>query len=589
MLKVSDVQAVHPWRWVSGIVAVVVIGFVGYTGWLVWSAAHNLSAASNDATALKAAALSNDPGKVKSALADFTDHTHAARKRTDSSVWSLLTHTPGFGDDARGVRTVSRVGDGLAGNGLTELADAVGNINGVLPQAGAIDTAKVAALVKPVTDGKRALTDASNKLAAQDPSTYVGALKNRYRDLQSKVDDAADAMSVADRALQVLPPMLGADGPKNYLLIMQNNAEIRSSGGLPGAVGLLHAENGKISLVRETSGASFGEAPAPVLPLQPAEKKIYGENIGRYFLDANLTPDFSRSADLWKARWEQTQPEKVDGVLSLDTVTLSYLLKATGPITVDGVRLTSTNVVDELLSKVYSRLPDPAEEDLFFGKVSAAVFDKVANFSGSRQQLLTALHTAADQRRILVHSFDDKVQAKLTDTPVAGQLNPTSATKQPQVGVYLTDGTLSKMSYYLRYSAKVSSNSCTNGVQSMSGSLTLTSTAPADAKTSLPKYVTGTGLPDRSRGYQLVDVAVYTPAGGEAGKFADKDLDFSQYKSELDGRPVIGTWILLKPGETRQLKWTMTSADGQDGDVNVRVTPSVLPGSKSSIAHSACS
>ena len=579
----------HPWRWLSGIVGVLVAVVAAYAGWLLWHAAHDLEAASADASALKAAALDGDQAKVRQALARFTDHAHSAANTTDSPVWSLLTRLPAIGDDARGVRTVSRVSDDLARHGLTQLTGAVDEIDAVLPQDGGVDTARVRSLVQPVSDGYAALTRARAELDREDPSGYTTSLRLRYRDLQRKVDDATSAMAVADRTLQVLPQMLGSDRPQNYLLVMQNNAEIRATGGLPGAVALLHADHGKLSMVREVSGASFGEAPAPVLPLQPAEKTIFGENIGRYFLDANLTPDFSRAADLWKARWEQTQPEKVDGVISLDTVTLSYLLKATGPITVDGVRLSADNVVDELLSGTYARLPEPAQQDAFFGQVASAVFGKVTSYAGSKQGLLTALQRAATEHRILVHDFTADVQAKIAGTAVAGGLSSSDPTTDPQVGVYFADGTLSKMSYYLRYDARVSATSCTNGTQTLSGSLTLRSTAPVDAKTSLPAYVTGISLPKSSAGDMLVAVYVFAPLGGGASKFDDNGLDFPQFTAELGGRTVIGTWVLLEPGKSKDLTWTMTSGAGQRGNVHVNVTPSVTTGTASSVVPAACS
>lgn len=580
----------HPWRLVSGIVVVAVVAIVGYTGWLVYDAAHHLKAAADDASAIKAAALGNDPAKAKAAIDDFSGHAHSAEEATSSPFWSLLTHVPAFGDDARGVRTASKVADDLSDGPLTELAGAVGDIDAVLPKDGGVDVASVQGLVKPVADGDAALDKARAQLDAVDPSGYVDSLKTRFRDLQGKVDDAADAMGVADRALKVLPQMLGADGKKNYLVVMQNNAEIRATGGLPGAASLVSADKGKIAMVREVAGSSFGQAPAPVLPLQPAEQKLFGKNLGEFFLDANLTPDFARSAALWKARWEQTQPEKIDGVISLDTVSLSYLLKALGPVDVGGVHLTSDNVVDELLSKVYARIPDPKAQDAFFGQVTSAIFQRVLSFSGSRQTLLQALGQAADEHRLLIHDFDSTVQGDLAGTAVAGEVTKDAPTT-PQVGVYFGDGTLSKMSYYLRYDTHVTATSCVAGVQKLTGKLTLTSTAPADAKTSLPAYVLGTGnaLPKSSAGYMLVTIYVYAPEGGAAGKFDDNDLDFDQFAAELDGRPVIGTWLLLKPGQTRDLSWTMTSGKGQTGDTSVSVTPSVVGGSASSTVRSACS
>ncbi|WGL52057.1 DUF4012 domain-containing protein [Nocardioides sp. BP30] len=578
----------HPWRWVSGTLGVVVVLVIAYAGWLLWDAAHNLKAAADDASALKTAALGDDPAQVTSASKRFSEHADSAADATDSPVWSLLTHLPVVGDDARGVRTVSRVGHDLAHHGLSELTDTVGDLDAVLPRNGGIDTARLQSMTGPVDDSYAALTRARTALAGEDPSGYMTSLKLRYRDLQSEVDDATDAMAVAHRALGVLPQMLGADGPRNYLLIMQNNAEIRATGGLPGAVSLLHVDHGRISMVREVSGASFGESPAPVLPIQPAEQKIFGGNIGRYFVDANLTPDFARSADLWKARWEQTQPEKIDGVVSLDTVTLSYLLRALGPVDVDGVQLTSDTVVDELLSKVYQRLPDPAAEDAFFAQVASTVFNRVTSFSGSKKDLLTALQQAADEHRILVHDFDGSVQSRLASTVVAGSLSTGDAQRDPQVGIYFADATLSKMSYYLRYDSHVAATSCVRGVQTLSGSLTLTSTAPKDARTTLPAYVTGQGLPKSSAGDMLVAVYVFAPSGGGTSKFADNDLDFPQFDAVLDGRKVIQTWVLLEPGKSKDLSWTMTSGAGQIGPTRVNVTPSVQAGAASAAVRSAC-
>jgi hypothetical protein len=581
------VRVQHPWRVTSGIVVAALVALAAYAGWLLWSAGHQLAAAAEDASAVKAAALGDDPGRVKDAIADFADHASSAAGATDSPVWSLMTHLPAIGDDARGVRTVSRVADDLAGNGLDELADAAGDIDALLPQDGGIDVSKVQSLVEPVADGHAALDEARDALAQEDPSGFTESLKLRYRDLQGQIADAADAMGVADRALRVMPQMLGADGKRNYLLIMQNNAEIRATGGLPGAVSLVTADHGRIQMVREVSAVVFGHAPAPVLPLAAGEREVFGDNLGRYFQDANLTPDFPRSADLWKARWEQTQPERVDGVISLDTVTLSYLLTALGPVDVDGVHLTSDNVVDELLSKVYARLPDPAAQDAFFAKVASTVFASTMSFDGDRKALLTALGRAADERRMLIHDFDDAVQQQFDGSAVSGDLSSPAET-MPQVGVYFGDGTLSKMSYYLRYDAQVRATSCVGGVQRYTARVTLRSTAPKDARTTLPVDVTGSTLPANTRGEQLVVVYAFAPEGGTSSRFDDNDIDLAQFDAEIGGRKVIVTWVPLKPGDVKDLNWTMSSKAGQTGATHISVTPSVERGTKSTTVGSAC-
>ncbi len=92
--------------------------------------------------------------------------------------------------------------------------------------------------------------------------------------------------------------------PRNYLLIFQNNAEARSTGGLPGAATILNATDGKITIPKAAQAPGFGELDKPVLPLTKEENKIFFDQLGTYFQDANFTPDFPRTADLMAARWK---------------------------------------------------------------------------------------------------------------------------------------------------------------------------------------------------------------------------------------------------------------------------------------------
>ena len=70
--------------------------------------------------------------------------------------------------------------------------------------------------------------------------------------------------------------------------------------------------------------------------------------------------------------------------------------------------------------------------------------------------MLEGLARGADERRLLVHSFDEAEQERLAGSKVAGEL-PSTPSSRPQVGVYLNDGTGSKMSYYLDYDVAVRS------------------------------------------------------------------------------------------------------------------------------------
>jgi hypothetical protein len=145
------------------------------------------------------------------------------------------------------------------------------------------------------------------------------------------------------------------------------------------------------------------------------------------------------------------------------------------------------------------------------------------------------------------------------------------------------------MSYFLRYDAAVTAASCTSGTQRLSGRVTVTSTAPADAGRTLPEYVTGGGQFGIDPGNQIVNVQVFGPVGGAVDEIRTNGAkDEAQESHTLGGRPVRQLWLFLQPGDKADVTWTMTSGKGQSGATRVSVTPSIEAGTKSSTVRSAC-
>ena len=239
-----------------------------------------------------------------------------------------------------------------------------------------------------------------------------------------------------------------------------------------------------------------------------------------------------------KARWEQEYADRIDGVFAVDPVALSYVLAGTGPVTVGEVELTADNVVDELLHNVYLRYENPLDQDEFFRQAAQAVFTQLTSGEGDPQEILRGLARGASEHRLLVHSFDAEEQASLSGRTVAGEL-VTEPTAQPQVGVYLNDTTAAKMSYFLRNTVEVRAESCQAGVQTLAGSATLQSVAPADAGATLPDYVTGGGVSGIPPGTQVVTLRLYGPVDGtiDASRSTAKPLEDVDV-IDHDGRPV---------------------------------------------------
>ena len=575
-------------RLIGAAVAVLLAGGL-WVAWQAWRVQHDLDDAVTRARTIQRLAESRDHAGLDAELRALRRSASAAADRTSGSTWRMLAHLPLVGDDAAGVAVTSRVLDDLARDGVEPLVEASGRFDRLLPREGTLDLAAVRDLADPVARAERAFADARRRLARVDDSGFAGPLLERFRAFDDQVDRASRALGAARVATRVLPAMLGDERPRHYLLVFQNNAEVRATGGLPGAVSYVEARTGRVRLLEHVTGASFGESRAPVLPLTAAERALYGEVLGTYFVDANMTPDVARGATLMRAHWQRRFPDRpVDGVVLIDAVAIGYLLDATGPVAVDGVRLTGDTVVDELLHRVYLRIPQPARQDAFFARVAAATLDQVSAGGGRPRALLAALARAVAERRVSVTPVGAADRAALAGTADSGGRSERDDGASPRIDVTLDDTTGAKMSYYLRYDVDVSATSCVGEVQRYSAKARLRSTAPADAAR-LPPYVTGGGRYGVPAGSQLVTLRIFGPVGGEVGALSWNGAPLDLERVEQDGRPVGMTYVELGPGEVADLAWTLRSGKGQVGETALAVTPTIERKEGAETLASACS
>ena len=565
--------------------AIVLLAALIFTAWQVWRVERDLSRAQSSGQRLIDATQSKDRAARNQALSEFLLASKAANNHTTGPLWSVLTHVPVFGDDAEGVRALTQSLDTVAARGVEPLIGTVDEVDGI-SAGGRVDLDKVTALQDPVTRARAAFRDGYAAVADLDSSGYAGPLQGRFNTYVDQVGDLSRALGSAQKATEILPDFLGADGPRTYLLVFQNNAEIRATGGLPGSWAQVRAKDGKAEIVRQGTATEFPRRDTPILPLSAGELEVYSDLLGVYFQDANFTPDFPRAAELMSARWEEKYAEPLDGVISLDPVTLSYLLKGTGPIKVGDVTLTQDNAVEELLNRPYIE-QGTEQQDEFFAQAAKAIFDAATGDLGSPLDFVRGLDRGAREGRFFVTSFTEAEADALAGTNVAGAM-PTEDGTEPHVFVGLNDATASKMSYYLRYRAEVESQSCAQGVQTLSGTMTLDQTITSAKAQQLPMSVTGPGDYGTPKGSQLVAIRLYGPtAGGVSNiKVDGKKVDVEPVT--LDNRPVVTLVALLSGTDDVLVTWSMTAGPGQTGDGKVDVTPSVVPGSKSSKFASTC-
>ncbi|GAB3093363.1 DUF4012 domain-containing protein [Isoptericola nanjingensis] len=524
--------------------------------------------ARSEADGASPATLASSP-----ALAELRAQTTIAREATDGPLWWLAARLPVVGPSAGAAVDVAVVLDDVTDDVLPALADLADAVAATGRTAdGGLDLAPLRSAAPGMVTARASIDASSARLDAVDPAALLPQLVDPVTSLRDRVDELAGAVATGDRAAALAPAMLGADGPRTYLVLGMNSAELRPGGGIPGALILVRVDDGRVEVVRQVGSSEVGPFRSPVLPLSADDEDAYTGRLGTFVQDVTATPDFPTSATLAAEMWARAQGEQVDGVLATDPVALSHLLTETGPVRVpvsrpvaealgrDSVELTAENAVDVLLRRVYDVL-DPETADRFFADAAAAVLARATSEDVSPGALLTGLQRAAGEHRVRVWSADPAEEARLEGTLIAGSYaaDPRAA---DAVGVFLGDHVAGKMSAYLESSLHVVDGTCTAGGRVDTLELTLASTAPADAATSLPWYVAG--LPGRARppGTLSLAVTVAGPRDAEAPRVERDGTAVGGEARTTHGRPTQTVTVVLAPGESTTLRLVVPAAPG---------------------------
>lgn len=567
----------------TGIAVVLVLVIAGLVGWIAlrgYLARQELYAALPAAHGIQSAIVAGDLTGARASADELEKRSSSAAELTGDPIWRAAEIVPWVGPNLAAVRIAAATTQEVASQVIRPLVDVAGAADPrkLAVHDGRIDLAPLVAAQPVVARAQAAYHRAERSLAAVDTSATihpVGSAVDRLRQLFGEATPAVDAVG---NSAALLPAMLGADGPRNYLLVAQNPAELRATGGLIGSVALIRADHGTITLVAQQAGTSIGPWAESVAPIADGPTGLFGQLIGKFIQDVNLTPDFPLAASTASRMWTLTNGGTVDGVVTVDPVVLSALLHATGPVAMpDGGTITADNAVSLLLSQVYRQYPDPAQQDAFFASAAASVFQRVAQGDVDGSALVSALAQGGASNRVRIWSAHPAEQAVLASTTLAGEL-PISTAATAGVGVYYNDSTGAKMDYYLATSVAAGAAICrADGTPTTRVAVTLANRAPADAASTLPDYVTGGGRFGIPPGSIQTRVAVYGPSGGLLAATTSGGETKSAISGTDRGRPVSVFTITLAPGEQKTVDVEFLAQHQTGTGVSVSTTPT-LPG-----------
>ncbi|MEN9407058.1 MAG: hypothetical protein RLZZ455_274, partial [Candidatus Parcubacteria bacterium] len=212
-------------------------------------------------------------------------------------------------------------------------------------------------------------------------------------------------LSIAD----LLPQIMGYDKEKKYLVLFQNNNELRPGGGFIGSFAVIGIKNGKVGAfeiqdVYDADGQLSGHVEPPA-----ALKKYLGVNHW-YLRDSNFSPDFPESAANAAFFLNLETGQRVDGVVALDTSVLEGVMRVVGPIQLSGVEsaVSAENVIALIQDKVESDFfPGSRQKKNILNELYDAVQKKVSEKSSLKTALLGVVSTGFEQKHIMVTFADE--------------------------------------------------------------------------------------------------------------------------------------------------------------------------------------
>ncbi len=191
-----------------------------------------------------------------------------------------------------------------------------------------------------------------------------------------------------------LPDILGTGQKKKYLVLFQNNMELRPTGGFIGSYGVLSVDSGRLSELNVNDVYSAdGQLKGHVEP--PLPLKEYLGQANWWLRDSNWDPDFPTSAQ--RAEWflNKETDQRVDGVLALDLNVVKDILSFTGPIFLPDYNL---GISDKNL---YEVTQGEVQDNFFPGTHKKASFLTAL----SRQLLFEIGKTETKNKGVLMKSF----------------------------------------------------------------------------------------------------------------------------------------------------------------------------------------
>ena len=284
------------------------------------------------------------------------------------------------------------------------------------------------------------------------PEKFKGKeLRSKIRSTQTVVSEVTTFIVNGKPVLEAAPYLLGMDSPRTYLVLFQNDKELRPTGGFMTGYSIMKVDKAKFEPTVSDDIYNLDAKYKPsILAPDPLINYIKGPYVlskNLRFRDMNWSPDFEESMDMVTEAATEIGITGVDGIIAVDTQLLENLLRVIGPIGVPGFGNFSTNiepkcncsqVIYELESYADVEGPiiwDPLTGEIILKPKNADNRKKIigplmnsilANAMGQPKEKLPDLFSAAFkslmEKHVLFYMYDENTQKGIADFGLAGTI-----------------------------------------------------------------------------------------------------------------------------------------------------------------------
>ena len=413
----------------------------------------------------------------------------------------------------------------------------------------------------------------ADQIASRAPDPRTDELARQLPRVRQAASDLNAALTGAAPLVARLREAAAGGDPYRVLVVFENGAELRATGGVVGFLGLVEIADARLAVRDVTDVHSLELVTSTGEHVSVEAPADYLRRYGRYqantslWLNVNFSPDFPTVAGVVGRLYDATGGELPDAVIRIDLVGLGYLLGAYDEILVDGARFDPTQLASDFLIDSYLKYPNPFEQTDYLSAVVNQVLSQVmAGADARRSDFVRAVRRAASERRLAMSTGAPAVDAFLARMGVDGGLADTSS---GDVSVVVQNFGGNKLDLFsdAAIEVKLTPSGC-----SVAGELTVTlaNRIPARYLGLLPAVVPG----DLGKWWVSVYLPRYaTPGGAEVeGKPAEGSQDV-----EL-GRPVISTLVEARPGADTTASFSWTEAVlGTDYEIRLQPQSRVVP------------